>query len=159
MNDKIFVIADEDGKPEGITDPLTLVDAPPAPDPKPKPGPKRPTFAKQDPTPKRPGRPSKSDLEREVQLEIQAMIMLGSSIWANYDDICAPVLSKQSTAISASLATILAKHPALLARMRDVTGLGDYLGLAVAILPVVQAISKHHVQNTASSKEDVPNGQ
>lgn len=150
MNETQFVIADEDGNPEGITDPLTLVEdesfGKPTTDPKPKPGPKTSRPVKQDPAPRKVGRPSKSDLETEVQKEIQAMILLGSAIWGQYDEECPVILSKQSKDISSSLAAILAKHPGLLARMRDMTGMGDYLALAVAIMPVVQAISKHHIQ-------------
>lgn len=156
MDDKKFVITDAEGIPEGIKDPL----AEPIADPKPAPtkktaSPRVAKPAKQDPTPKRPGRPSKSDLEREVATELQAMLMLGSAIWGQYDGTCAVVLSAQSKDISDSLAAILAKHPALLSRMRDMTGFGDYLGLAVAILPVVKAISEHHVQPGLQKREPI----
>jgi hypothetical protein len=162
MVDAQFVIADEEGKPEGITDPLTLMEdessGKPTTDPKPKAAPRTVRPVKQDPAPRKPGRPSKSDLETEVQKEIQAMIMLGSAIWGQYDEECPVILSKQSKDISSALAAILAKHPALLMRMRDMTGMGDYLALAVAIMPVVQAISKHHVQPGLAKRPDEQNG-
>lgn len=138
-----FVVADDDGRPEDITDPI--IDGEVIEDEKPK----VTKPLKQDPKPapnkRLPGRPSKSDLEREVAAELQAMLMMMSMLWSNIDAECGPVLNTQSKAIADSLAGILAKNPRLLERMRDMTGIGDYLKLFAAVLPVVKVVQKHHL--------------
>lgn len=126
----------------------------------PKPKPTRPL--KQDPKPapnkRMPGRPSKSDLEREVASELQALLMMGSMFWSQIDSECGPVLNKQSKDIADSLAAILAKNPKLLERMRDMTGLGDYLKLFAAVLPVVKVVQSHHLAALIQKRNGKRNG-
>lgn len=162
MDEDKFVITDSEGIPEGIKDPLDMIIDPSPVIPNPRSRGKRPPMPKisapkepkQDPAPRRPGRPSKSDLQKEVENEIEAMLMLGSGLWSTRDEECAGVLNKQSKQIAESLAAILAKNPKLLERMRDMTGLGDYMKLAMAILPVAQAINKHHVAPQVQKRSD-----
>lgn len=117
---------------------------------------RRPTrrAPKMDPTPKKVGRPSKSDLEKEVASELEALLQLLSYTWSRFDLECAPVLSQQSKDIGESLAAILAKNPKLLEKFRDMTGFGDYLKLMLAIGPVVKAVSKHHLEPGMKKKAE-----
>ena len=146
-----FILADESGEPEGIIDPLQEKDPEPSPAPK-------PTRAKPkpDPKPSRPiGRPPKSQIEREVSEELEAIMKMIAMGWSVMDQECGPVLNHQAKAIADSLTDILAKNPKLLQRMKDMTGFGDYGKLLFALLPVIQAVSRHHV---APGLKKVENG-
>lgn len=162
MSEPTFVITDDEGNPEGITNPIEEVIEDPKPAPKPRSKriprsvPKEP-VADPKPAPKI-GRPSKSDLEREVAGELQALLMLGSMLWTQIDQECGPVLNTQSKAIGDALAAVLANNPRLLAKFKDATGMGDYIKLAVAIMPVAKAISAHHIQPGLKKRAEV-NGQ
>ena len=147
-----FIIADENGEPEGITDPIQDKD------PEPAKTNKTPPRIKPDPTPKmtRPvGRPSRSQIEREVSEELEAIMKMIAMGWSVLDTECGPVLSKQAKDIADSLTDILAKNPKLLQRFKDMTGFGDYGKLLFAVLPVIQAVSRHHL---APGFQKVPNG-
>lgn len=136
-----FIVADDSGNPEDITDPLEEKD------PEPKPTAKRTTTrVKSDPKPARPvGRPSKSQIEREVSEELEAMMKMMAMLWSVKDPQCGPVLNRQAKDIADSLTDILAKNPKLLQRFKDMSGFGDYGKLLFAILPVIKAVSDHHI--------------
>lgn len=139
-----FMISTETGDPLDTVNPVELLNE--NEEPKPNTRTRKKPAVKKDPQPSRgPGRPSKSDVEREVANEIKAILLLVSSIWANYDPECPIVLTKQSKDISDALAAILAKHPNLLNKLRNATGFGDYFALALAIAPVAKAIGQHHM--------------
>lgn len=151
MSTPEFTIADDNGIVAGIKDPLEIKD------PEPKAGPKVKSI-RQDPKPtaKRPvGRPSKSDLEKEAQKEIQVLLMGIALLWSTRDkDDCSGVLATQSKDISESLATILAKHPALLAKLTGASNIGDYLMLITALLPVVNAITENHIKPALAKRSE-----
>lgn len=137
-----FIIADEEGNPVDVKDPIK--EMPPDPKPTAKTV-RRPTAPKLDPTPAKRGRPSKSDIEREVAEELEALLKMIAMMWSMMDEDCAPVLDKQSKAIADSLAALLAKNPRLLERFKGMTGLGDWGTLFFATLPVIKAINKNHI--------------
>lgn len=137
-----FIIADEEGNPEDVTDPIK--ETPPDPKPTTKTV-RRPAPPKLDPAPAKRGRPSKSDIEREVAEEFEALLKMVAMLWALVDEDCAPVLDKQSKAIGDSLAALLAKNPRLLERFKNLTGLGDWGTLFFAVLPVLKAVNKNHI--------------
>ena len=136
-----FIVADDSGNPEDIIDPLEEKVEDPKPTTK-----RAPAKPKPDPKPSRPvGRPSKSQIEREVSEELEAMMKMMAMLWSIRDPECGPVLNKQAKDIADSLTDILAKNPKLLQRFKDMSGFGDYGKLLFAVLPVIKAVSNHHI--------------
>lgn len=104
---------------------------------------------------KKPGRPPKSNIQRELEAEFEAYLKLIAFAWAGIDDYCPGVLNKQSHDISESLCEILVKHPGLVEKLQKMTGITDYMKLFTSVLPVITAIRVHHIA-PSFQKEEMP---
>ncbi|MGH7240413.1 MAG: hypothetical protein ACREHG_10195 [Candidatus Saccharimonadales bacterium] len=91
------------------------------------------------------GRPSKTSIQKEIEVEFTAYIGMVALAWSPFDETCAPVLSNQSRDIAEAIAVLLVKHPKALERFRQMTGVGDYMNLIAALMPVITTVRMHHL--------------
>lgn len=115
-----------------------------------------------EPKPKRPvGRPSTSQIEKELAEEIQVAIQLVCMGWSIRDPGCATVLSKASKDIAADLAHYGAKNERVRKFLQSILGFGEVMPIIVHISPVAKAIYAHHLEpklNARKEVEDTPIG-
>lgn len=97
--------------------------------------------------------------EREVRDELAALMKIAALMWSVPDPECGGVFNEQSAAIAASLTNLLKRNPRLLASLQGAGWLGDWVGLAMAITPVVRAIYAHHIApKETEQSEEYPDG-
>ena len=96
-------------------------------------------------------------MEREVREEIEAIVTMAALMWSVPDPVCGPVLSDQSRAIATSLTALLRRNPRLLASLRAAGWMGEWVQLAMAVGPVVNALYHHHIA-TGEDQEDTDHG-
>lgn len=160
---KIFSDTGEEFLPENA--PQIDPELPPDPfdlSPDPEPSDDGPGIHDPVPPPPRPGRPPvpavTRQVEREVREELDAILRLMALAWSVPDPSCGSVLSDQSTAIAAALTALLKKNPRLLASLRGAGWLGEWVGLAMALTPVVRAFYAHHLAPPIPEQETTTDG-
>lgn len=95
-----------------------------------------------------PGRPSNTNVKKEIKDEVEALILLMSLPVAMRDPECAGVLVQQSADIADAVAAIAMKNDAL---RRMIMSGGDammYVKLATALAPVGLQVYHHHFVKT-----------
>jgi len=93
---------------------------------------------------KRVGRPPKAAKQNEIAEQIEMMINVASIPWAMRDS-CGLVLQKQSGPIAKALAAQAMQSPALMKWLDALTAPTGWIGIAIAVEPVAQAVIQHHV--------------
>lgn len=111
-----------------------------------------------DPKPRKTHKPAASRAPatkvKAVRDELGALLMLGSAAVSARDPFCGGVLNQQASDIADALADILATKPALMAWFEQATGMGGYMKLFMAVMPVVQAFAAHHISHSVNEESD-----
>jgi hypothetical protein len=123
-------------------------DLPPVPPPPPRGG-RRPTSPV--PTVTR-------SMEKDVRDELEALCSMVALMVSVPDPTCGAALNDQSKAIAASLTQLLKRNPRLLATLRGAGWMGDWVGLFMALMPVVKAVSAHHLTPKPEQEETYSDG-
>lgn len=92
-------------------------------------------------------------VRKQLADEIEAYLLLGSGAWSMRDPYCGEVLEKQAREISVRLAAILGKNAQIVQWLHTSGVIGEWVALALAIKPVVEAIRDHHITKKVGNDE------
>lgn len=87
----------------------------------------------------------KSEIERELEVNIFMITSMCGQLWSTKDEICGPVLVQQSSDIASALSELIAKKPELARKLLEATDFSQYMKLFFAVMPVVRAVGSHHI--------------
>lgn len=90
-----------------------------------------------------PRKPASLPTKAAVRDELDGYIQMLALGWSMRCDQCGGALSEQSNAIADRLAAIIARTPRLLELFAHGSGIGEYLLLGQALLPVVRTAVDH----------------
>ena len=96
-------------------------------------------------TGKRVGRPPKAAKQGEIEEQLKMLLTVASVPWQMRDPVCGGAMMKQSPAIAKALAAQAMQSPKLLKWLEAQTAPTGWVGIAIAVEPVVQAVVQHHV--------------
>lgn len=85
---------------------------------------------------------------------LRAEILFFGSMVSAIDPICGGALVKQAGPIAASLAEQAANDPAVMRWLTRMSAVGGWGGVAIACLPVAQALAMHHVIPAAQRRRE-----
>lgn len=94
---------------------------------------------------KRLGRPPKETKTKEISEQIEMMITVASIPWAMRDPHCGGALQQQAKPIADALAVQALNSPRLMKWLEAITSPTGWIGIAIAVEPVAQAVVQHHV--------------
>ena len=95
------------------------------------------------------GKKQKEDIEGQVGL----VLTFASMLWAAADPICAGAVAENADQICEKMIPIICKSPRVVQFMLSNGGLLDWLGLAIALKPVVQTALQHHIFHSINSAD------
>lgn len=96
-------------------------------------------------------------VKQEVSDQLQILLDFFTLAWTQRDPYCGGVMAEQSPVIVDRMVTIIMRRPSWLAWFNKSGGWADWLALATAVRPVIDAIYAHHITKVAGN--DGSNGE
>lgn len=96
-----------------------------------------------------PGRPSKSQIEKELKEELEMFLVLGGGLWSTRDNVCGPAFMSNAPNIADAAANIIIDHDKLLKFLTSGGDMMKYIKLAMALKPVIDTVRDHHLGSPA----------
>lgn len=104
-------------------------------------------------TPPKRATPTTAAMVKDITAEFETYLQLAAMTWSLRDPECGTVLSDASPQIAAKIVKLLARNPAVLAKLHGAGFMSDIVGLLMALKPVATAVFAHHVTRKGETDE------
>lgn len=96
--------------------------------------------------------PSSGSLADTIAAQLETQIGMAAMLWTIKDPVCGPALGENAEAIAAYWGARAASSPRIAAALSAMTGAGGILGGIVVHLPLLIAITQHHVMPAVEAR-------
>lgn len=106
--------------------------------------------------PKRVTRKPSARITKSVQETIEAYLGILATGWAMRDPYCGSIALDHYENIAAKAAPLLAKNPIVVKYLTTGSNFKEAMDLALAMLPVIQAVYAHHMAHSVTIEQNEP---